>query len=106
MTQIASLLVAATVFTWLIICNVYILQSWGGGGGLMRKGEHNRGILWYIGRKKKRKILIVAVHTLQFSSWTVLLISQEGKRSINLSCSEPADTMNALGVLIRSLAAG
>ena len=56
MTQIASLLVVATVFTWLMICNVCILQSerWGGlyarqnylcrnlgkkcSGGLMREG--------------------------------------------------------------------
>ena len=34
MTQIASLLVVATVFTWLMVYNVYILQS---GGGLIRE---------------------------------------------------------------------
>ena len=31
MTQVASLLVVATVFTWLMVCNVCILQSEGGG---------------------------------------------------------------------------
>ena len=60
MTQIANLLVVATVFTWLIICNVCILQSERGdlytrhyigtwtknAGGLMHKGGGgNRGIL-------------------------------------------------------------
>ena len=52
MTQIAILLVVATAFTWLMVCNVYILQSkWGAytrdktawqpksaGGGLIREG--------------------------------------------------------------------
>ena len=59
MTQIASLLVVATVFTWLV-CNVCILLSEGGAytrdkttnaGGLMRKeikGGRNRGILRYM----------------------------------------------------------
>ena len=65
MTQISSLLVVATVFTWLIIYNVCILQSGGGAftqdkttyagtraksaGALMRKGEGGRNcrILWY-----------------------------------------------------------
>jgi hypothetical protein len=65
MTQIAGLLVVATVFTRSMVCNIYILQSEGGlicetklpmqelelkmqGGGLMREGGRNCGILRYM----------------------------------------------------------
>ena len=59
MTQIAILLVVATAFTWLMVCNVYILQSKRGaytrdkttyhgslnvqGAGLFARGAQSRG---------------------------------------------------------------
>ena len=65
--------------------------------------KHSCGFINHISRQKT--ICCRAIRTLQLSSWTVLLTCQKGKVFTNFSCSEPADTTNVLGVLIRFPAA-